>query len=111
MELTTGWVDADRLRTALGFLEREKLALVACMSPPSGTLTTGGCLACPIWLSVAVSVPDVAAALPASTEFMWNKYQTFSAADLIARGGVVVMGGQGSSSSSYCASLYIKLTV
>lgn len=87
-------MDADRLRPALGLLEKEKSALFAGMSPPSGTLTKGVCLACPVWLGVTPSVPDVADVLPVSTEHKRNRHQTFSAAALFARGGVVVMGGQ-----------------
>lgn len=71
----------------------------------------GGCLACPVWLGVAVSVPDAAMALPAPTDHMVNKNWTFLAAYLTERDGVVVMGGQKSSSGSSCAGLYLMLTV
>lgn len=55
--LTAGWVDAERLRTTLGLLRREKSTFVACKSAPSGTLTMGSCLVCSLWLWVAVSEP------------------------------------------------------
>ena len=103
-------MDADRLRPARGLLEKEKLAPLACRLPPSGTLTTHGCLACPVWLWVAESVTDIAVALPASTEHIRNRYQTLPAAELTARDGVVVMGGQWSSSGSHCAGLHIKVS-
>lgn len=90
-ELTSGWDDAERLKTALELLEWEKSALGGCRSPPpSGTVAMTGCLTCPVWLLVAVS--EAAVELPGPAEHTGDKWWTCPAADVVVGDGVVVMG-------------------